>query len=220
MFRWDDCLEGHILLGLIFSTLSLVCFILTTFSTPLIKGIYFLSVPISTKSSSSAVKFGSFGYCNRDTCSSTKVGYTQPDGVGEGNEIWNWMIKTHVLYGIASLLMLLAIVTLILSLLRVGKFMWNPVYFRTCSLLSTAFAIFAEAFALINWVHARHAFDGHGIEAKYGAALWVGLVGTMFAALRSVLHHAKQEWKIAVIGGPAYQGRFMYRAHSGVAYNV
>lgn len=78
--------------------------------------------------------------------------------------------------------MFFAIITLILSLLRVGKFMWNPIYFRTSALLGTLLAILAETFALVLWVHARHVFDDVW-EAKYGAALWTGLVGTICAAL-------------------------------------
>lgn len=78
--------------------------------------------------------------------------------------------------------MCFAIITLILSLLRVGKFMWNPIYFRTTALLGTLLAILAEAFALVLWVHTRHVFDDVW-EARYGAALWTGLVGTLCAAL-------------------------------------
>lgn len=61
--------------------------------------------------------------------------------------------------------------------------MRTPIYFRTAALLGTLHAIFAEAFALVLWVHARHAFDDDIWKAKYGAALWTGLVGTIFAAL-------------------------------------
>ncbi|ALO69258.1 hypothetical protein CNG00305 [Cryptococcus deneoformans JEC21] len=215
MFRWDDCLEGHMLLGFIFSSLSFVCLLLTTFSAPLIKTIYFLSISYSLNSDLSA-KFGTFGYCvtqeggqggGGSGCSSAKVGYTQPASVGDGDELIEWLIKTGILFGIALLFMFFAIITLILSLLRVGKFMWNPIYFRTSALLGTLLAILAETFALVVWVHARHVFDDVW-EAKYGAALWTGLVGTICAALA------------AAIGGPAYQGRLMYRAHREVPYSL
>ncbi|OXC65584.1 cytochrome C assembly protein [Cryptococcus neoformans] len=248
MFRWDDCLEGHMLLGFIFSIISFICLLLTTFSTPLIKTIYFVSVSSSSKSDSNT-KFGTFGYCitqeigqggGASRCSHAKVGYTQPGGVGNGDELIEWLIKTGILFSIgesslfllllfpsplsnifsprltessffpiplALLFMCFAIITLILSLLRVGKFMWNPIYFRTTALLGALLAILAEAFALILWVHARHVFDDVW-EARYGAALWTGLVGTLCAALA------------AAIGGPAYQGRLMYRAHREVPYNL
>ncbi|OXG16769.1 cytochrome C assembly protein [Cryptococcus neoformans Tu259-1] len=248
MFRWDDCLEGHMLLGFIFSIISFICLLLTTFSTPLIKTIYFVSVSSSSKSDSNT-KFGTFGYCitqeigqggGASRCSHAKVGYTQPGGVGNGDELIEWLIKTSILFSIgesslfllllfpsplsnissprltessffpiplALLFMCFAIITLILSLLRVGKFMWNPIYFRTTALLGALLAILAAAFALILWVHARHVFDDVW-EARYGAALWTGLVGTLCAALA------------AAIGGPAYQGQLMYRAHREVPYNL
>ncbi|WVQ90754.1 hypothetical protein IAS59_004535 [Cryptococcus gattii] len=216
MFRWDDCFEGHMLLGFIFSTISFVCLLLTTFSTPFIKTIYFLSVS-SYSNSDLSTKFGTFGYCTTQEqgkgegaseCSSKKVGYTQPAGIGDGDELIEWLIKTGILFGIALLLMFVAIILLILSLLRAGKFMRTPIYFRTAALLGTLLAIFAEAFALVLWVHARHAFDDDIWEAKYGAALWTGLVGTIFASLA------------AAIGGPAYRGRLMYRAHREVPYHL
>lgn len=191
--------------------------LLTTFSTPFIKTIYFLSVS-SYSNSDLSTKFGTFGYCTTQErgkgegaseCSSKKVGYTQPAGIGDGDELIEWLIETGILFGIgkfllflflfskpschplnrviiplvplALLLMFVAIILLILSLLQAGKFMRTPIYFRTAALLGLA--IFAEAFALVLWVHARHAFDDDIWEAKYGAALWTGLVGTIFASL-------------------------------------
>lgn len=204
-----------------FQSDSLMLRLLTTFSTLFIKTIYFLSVS-SYSNSDLSTKFGTFGYCTTQErvkgegasgCSSKKVGYTQPAGIGDGDELIEWLIKTGILFGIgkfllllflflfskpschplsriiippvplALLLMFVAIIVLILSLLRVGKFMRTPIYFRTAALLGTLLAIFAEAFALVLWVHARHAFDDDIWEAKYGAALWTGLVGTIFAAL-------------------------------------
>ncbi|OWZ36763.1 cytochrome C assembly protein [Cryptococcus neoformans c45] len=117
MFRWDDCLEGHMLLGFIFSIISFICLHLTTFSTPLIKTIYFVSVSSSSDSDSNT-KFGTFGYCitqeigqggGASRCSPAKVGYTQPGGVGNGDELIEWLIKTGILFGIgeSSLFLLL-----------------------------------------------------------------------------------------------------------------
>ncbi|WVR09282.1 hypothetical protein IAU60_006347 [Kwoniella sp. DSM 27419] len=63
MFRWEDCTEAHILLGLALSLMSTLCL---------------------------------------------------------------WPGRSR-----GAVLMLLAFVTLVLSLLKVGRFMWNPVYFRT-----------------------------------------------------------------------------------------
>ncbi|KAK8854479.1 hypothetical protein IAR55_003217 [Kwoniella newhampshirensis] len=214
MFRWHDCSEGHIILGLFFSLSSLVCLILTTFSTPFIRSFYFLSVPPST-SNGGTTRFGSFGWCTlvdggADAgCTPEHVGYDWM----EGGEVIGWLTRTMILFGIAALFMLLALITLVLSLLKVGKFMWNPVYFRTTALLGSLVSILAEIFALILWVNARHRFDRHNntdatARAKYGAALWTGLIGATLSFLA------------AAIGGPAYQGRFMYRAARHQAYNV
>ncbi|WVQ79568.1 hypothetical protein IAT38_001667 [Cryptococcus sp. DSM 104549] len=204
MFRWHDCLEGHILLGLVLTMISFICLILTTFSSPFIKPIYFLEAPSDDNASTPDTRFGTFGYCSDPGgCTGTSVGYEW-----EGGEIVEWMTKTGILFGFAALFVLLAFMTLILSLLRVGKFMWNPVYFRTTALLGTLFALLAEAFALVLWVKARHAYDDEGTRATYGASLWLGLVGTLAAFFA------------AGIGGPAYQGQFMYRADRQQAYNV
>ncbi|WVQ95290.1 hypothetical protein IAU59_002385 [Kwoniella sp. CBS 9459] len=209
MFRWDDCSEGHIIIGMTLTLTSLICLILTTFSTPYIRGIHFLSVPAPI-----SVRFGAFGYCpsgpSGGDCVGPKVGYVWN---GAGNEMSGWAIKGLVLFGIAAIFMLLALLTLILSLLKVGKFMWNPVYFRTTALLGSLFAILAEIFALILFVRARNRFNdtggGDGEErAKYGAALWLGMVGAIAAFLG------------AAMGGPKYQGHYMYRADRRAAYNV
>ncbi|ODN77304.1 hypothetical protein L198_08039 [Cryptococcus wingfieldii CBS 7118] len=208
MFRWEECLEGHILIGLIFSTFAFVCMIIVTFSTPFIKTIYFLFI---TNTNGDATHYGAFGYCEEesDSCSSSKVGYEPP---GPQNvDMPEWLLKTSILFGIAALLFFIAWITLILSLLRFKKFAWNPVYFRTSCVLAVLSAILAEIFALVLWVRAKHDFQGDGWvgwEAGYGAGLWIGLVGCIFGGLA------------AMIGGPAYQGRFMYRAHPGAAYNV
>ncbi|WVF67706.1 hypothetical protein IAT40_002465 [Kwoniella sp. CBS 6097] len=203
MFRWNECTEAHIIIGMILTLVSLICLILTAFSTPFIKGIHFLSVPapISTK-------FGAFGYCPSGTggegdCVGPKVGY-----LWDGDEMSDWAVKGMILFGIAAIFMLLALVTLILSLLKVGKFMWNPVYFRTTALLGSLFAILAEIFALILFVRARNRFDDIGSRAKYGAALWLGLIGAIAGFLG------------AAMGGPKYQGHYMYRADRRAAYNV
>ncbi|OCF57830.1 hypothetical protein L486_05295 [Kwoniella mangroviensis CBS 10435] len=202
MFRWRDCLEGHILIGLLASTISWVLLTLVTFSTPYIKSIYFLTVLTPE------LYFGTYGYCPSDTsgpedCVGPQLGYERP-----GGEITEWLTRTMILFGLAALFMLLAWITLILSLLRVGKFMWNPVYFRTTALLGSFMAILAESFALSLFVIARRKYDDQGIRAKYGAALWLGLVGAISAFLG------------AAIGGPAYRGNYMYRADRRQAYNV
>ncbi|OCF35830.1 hypothetical protein I317_05104 [Kwoniella heveanensis CBS 569] len=180
MFRWNDCSEGHIIIGMILTLTSLICLILTTFSVPFIKGIHFLSVPAPI-----SVKFGAFGYCPSGSgigaggdCVGPKVGYGW-----DGDELSGWAVKAMILFGIAAIFMLLALLTLILSLLKVGKFMWNPIYFRTTALLGSLFAILAEIFALILLVRARNRFDDIGLRAKYGAALWLGMVGAISAFL-------------------------------------
>lgn len=90
--------------------------LLTTFSAPLIKTIYFLSISYSLNSDLSA-KFGTFGYCvtqergqggGGSGCSSAKVGYTQPAGVGDGDELIEWLIKTGILFGIGKFLLFLS----------------------------------------------------------------------------------------------------------------
>ncbi|WVW85212.1 hypothetical protein I302_107250 [Kwoniella bestiolae CBS 10118] len=197
MFRWRDCLEGHILIGLVLSLISWVMLTLVTFSTPYIKSIYFLTSPTPQ------LKFGAFGYCSLLDCVGPQLGYEQ-----DGGEIIRWLTGSMILFGLAALFMLLAWITLILSLLRVGKFMWNPVYFRTAALLGSFMAILAESFALALFVTARKRYDDQGIRATYGAALWLGLIGAISAFLG------------AAIGGPAYQGHYMYRAHPAQAYNV
>ncbi|WWC63698.1 uncharacterized protein I303_106303 [Kwoniella dejecticola CBS 10117] len=209
MFRWRDCQEGHIIIGLTLTTISWVLLTLTTFSTPYIKSIFFLSLPPTAATANTNTKFGSFGYCTttREGCTGPQVGYLYEDE-GRIGILTEWLTKTLILYGFAALFMLLAWFALILSLLKVGKFMWNPVYFRTAALLGTLSAILAEAFALVLFVQGRRRFNGVGIQAQYGAALWLGLVGTIAAFLA------------AAIGGPAYQGNYMYRADRRQAYNV
>ncbi|WRT68759.1 uncharacterized protein IL334_005739 [Kwoniella shivajii] len=196
MFRWRDCTEGHIILGLLLSLISWICLILTTFSTPYIHAIDFLHIP------SSAISYGSFGYCSPTSCIGPQVGYAR------GGDITGWLTKTLILFALASTFMILAWITLVLSLLKVGKFMWNPVYFRTTALLGSLMAILAEAFALVLFVNAKRKHNDNGIQAKYGAALWLGLVGAITA------------FSSAAIGGPAYQGNYMYRADRRQAYNV
>jgi len=114
---------------------KLIRSVLTTFSTPYIKSIYFLRTE-------EGAKYGSFGYCQESACTGKVVGYDN------GPEVTEWLTKTQVLFGIgelvggqqplsplrlisAAIFMLLSFIALLLSLLRVGKFMWNPVYFRT-----------------------------------------------------------------------------------------
>ncbi|WWC90338.1 uncharacterized protein L201_005271 [Kwoniella dendrophila CBS 6074] len=203
MFRARDCLEGHILLGLILSLISWICLILTSFSTPYIKSIYYLTLP----ESNDQIKFGNFGYCSTfDGCIGPKVGYDYSEG--NNGEIIEWLTEPLIMFPFAGILMLSAWITLILSLLKVGKFMWNPIYFRTTALLGSLFAILSEIFALILFVLARQKFKDNGIRATYGASLWLGLIGAITAFLS------------AAIGGPAYQGKFMYRANRQQAYNV
>ena len=138
MFRWEDCSEGHFLLGLGLSIISFALTLLTALSTPLIKGIYFLRAD--------EVKFGTFGYCEPNGCTPRHVGYDR------GPEVTEWITRTHILFPIgvlypslikpltqAASFILLSFIALILSVLRVGKFMWNPVYFR-----STAVGLFCS----------------------------------------------------------------------------
>ncbi|WWC71213.1 uncharacterized protein I206_105166 [Kwoniella pini CBS 10737] len=199
MFRWRDCSEGHVIIGLTLSTISWILLTLTTFSTPYIKSIFFLSIP------NSSTHFGSFGYCIKQECFGPKIGYEWEEDQGE---LIKWLIKTLILFGIASLFMLLSWITLILGLLKVGEFIWNPIYFRTTALLGTILAILAESFSLVLFVQGRRKFNDNGIQVKYGVALWLGLLGTISAFLA------------AAIGGPAYQGNYMYRADRRQAYNV
>lgn len=124
-----------------------------------------------------------------------------------------WATRSHFLFALgehcsnpprclidklAFACMFFALITLVLSLLRVGKFSWNPKYFRTAGVrlsvradrcadvqvIAFLFGLLAEIFALINWVGARLSFNSRDIEADYGAALWLGLVGVIlnFAA--------------------------------------
>ncbi|EIW65637.1 hypothetical protein TREMEDRAFT_66360 [Tremella mesenterica DSM 1558] len=178
MFRWEDCVEGHIILGLTFSLISSILLTLVTFSTPYNKSIYFLRTP------NPSIHFGALGYCPPTSECIKRVGYST------GSEVTEWLTRAQVLYAVGAIFMLLALIALLLSLLRVGQFMWNPIYFRTMSLLGFIFSLLAEIFALILWVQARHRYDAEGVRATYGAALWIGLAGLILAFLaRSTVHY-------------------------------
>ncbi|GFZ52155.1 hypothetical protein JCM24511_09928 [Saitozyma sp. JCM 24511] len=204
MLRIDDCLEGHVLIGLVLSLASFVFLILTAFSTPYIRSITYLDVPSGV---SSGVSFGSFGYCEATAAASVSSCHRSV-GYEYGSEIVVWLTRTLILFAFAAMFMLLAFLALVLSLLKVGKFMWNPIYVRTAALLGTTLAILSEIFALNLFVTARMRYDAQGIRPTYGAALWLGLIGAI-AGFLSVC-----------VGGPAFAGRYMYRAHPQRAYNV
>ncbi|ORY32173.1 hypothetical protein BCR39DRAFT_493143 [Naematelia encephala] len=197
MFRYYDCLEAHILIGLISSSSATILLFLTSFSAPYINSIYFLLTP-----SPDNLRLGGFGYCSLKSCTTSMIGYDV------GPEMIQWLTRTHILFPLAAIFMSIALIFLILSLLKTGRFMWNPIYFRTTALFGSIIAIIAEIFALVNWVQARHKYDDHqGQRARYGSALWLGLVGAITAFLS------------VCIGGPAFEGSVMYR-HTGTAYNV
>lgn len=80
--------------------------------------------------------------------------------------------------------------------------------FRTAALAALLFATLAETFALIVWVKAKARYARAEEGARYGAALWLGLAAPPVILLALVM------------GGPAWEGTRMYRAHRGVAYNV
>ncbi|RSH85754.1 hypothetical protein EHS25_003895 [Saitozyma podzolica] len=175
MFRIDDCLEGHVLIGLVLSLASFVFLILTAFSTPYIRSITYLDTP-------SGVSFGSFGYC--EAAESTTPVCHRSVGYEYGSEIIVWLTRTLILFAFAAMFMLLAFFALVLSLLKVGKFMWNPIYFRTTALLGTTLAILSEIFALNLFVTARMRYNAQGLRPTYGAALWLGLAGAIAGFVR------------------------------------
>jgi len=52
---------------------------------------------------------------------------------------------------------------------------------RLPQILGTLIAMIAEIFALAHWVTARRRFNTNGVDADYGAALWMGLTAAIIA---------------------------------------
>jgi hypothetical protein len=48
-------------------------------------------------------------------------------------------------------------------------------------ILGTLISMIAEIFALAHWVTAKKRFNTNGVEADYGAALWMGLAAAIIA---------------------------------------
>lgn len=59
-------------LGTILVLVAAILLVLVTLSTPIIKGIYFLSADISNAGTAT---FGTLGYCIGGTCTAAKLGY-------------------------------------------------------------------------------------------------------------------------------------------------
>jgi len=71
------------------TSILLTTSILTTFSTPYIKTIFFVRTEEGTE-------YGSFGYCTPGGCTAKSVGYDN------GPEVTEWLTRTQLLFGIGE----------------------------------------------------------------------------------------------------------------------
>ncbi|KAH9847660.1 hypothetical protein C2E23DRAFT_871649 [Lenzites betulinus] len=148
---------------------AIVLLAVVTFSTPFIRGLYFLRSDFA-----GGTTFGVLGFCNdlTGTCTGKQLGYHHEP------QLINPLTTVLVLYPVAAGLALLGLLTLIpVAFSRRDR----GLPFVLFALLSTfAFLAAAGAFGVTMYLFtvARDRFHAEGFSASYGPSVWIALSAT------------------------------------------
>ncbi|KAJ9110990.1 hypothetical protein QFC20_002757 [Naganishia adeliensis] len=157
----------------LFTLAASVCLWLAAFSTPFIKRIYYLGI----NRQGGSTRFGTFGYCygvEETRCIPRDVGYRH-DLIPNSEGLTGALILTPIAAGLAAL----AAGSLVVAWFRHR----GAVVGFLLTAITTLTAVLSFVLALVAFVTAHHRASSMKFDPRYGAALWLHMVGVILLVL-------------------------------------